>query len=108
MSKKNVIKRWQVKTGSIDVVGVKADSPMEAATLVFEQLYEDSKIESENRLYNIGVIVECIDMDRVKIDPENNIFYVLSSKVLANAGLHSLCVEAETILEEIMDEEKRS
>lgn len=107
-SKKNVIKRWQVKTGSIDVVGVQADSPMEAATLVFEQLHEDSKIESENRLYNIGIIVECIDLDNVRQDPDNNTYYVLSSKVLANAGLHNLSRDAETIIQEIMDEEERS
>lgn len=101
-------RRWQVKTGSIDIVGVEADSAMEAATLVFEQLHEDSKIESENRLYNIGVLVECIDMEGVKTDPENNIFYVLSSIVLANAGLHNLCKDAEYILKELMNEEERS
>ena len=59
-----MIKRWRVKTGSIDVVGVKADTPMEAATKVFDQLKEDSKIESENRLFNIGIITECSDIER--------------------------------------------
>jgi len=107
MIRRNVTRRWQVKTGSINVIGVSADSPMEAATLVFEQLHEDSKIESENRLYNIGVIVECIDIEGVKTDPENNTFYVLSSKVLANAGLHNLSRDAEEIIKELMSEEER-
>jgi len=102
-----VNRRWRVKTGTIDVVGVEADSPMEAATKVFDQLKEDSKIEIENRLYNIGVITECIDLDRYKKQPENNIFYVLTSKVLANAGLHSLCKDMEQFMKEVDDEEKR-
>lgn len=105
--RKSVKKRWRVKTGTIDVVGVEADSPMEAATLVFDQLKEDAKVESENRLYNIGIIIECIDMDRYKQDPDNNIFYVLSSKVLANAGLHSLSKQMEEFMEDFEDEEKR-
>jgi len=90
-----VKRRWRVKTGSIDVVGVVADIPMEAATMVFDQLKKDAKIEAENRLYNIGSIIECSDLDRYKHDPENNIFYVSSSKVLANAGLHSLSKQME-------------
>ena len=102
-----MIRRWRVKTGSIDVVGVEAESPMEAATKVFDQLKEDAKIESENRLYNIGIVIECIDMDRYKKDPDNNIFYVLSSKVLANAGLHSLCNDMEKFMKEYEDEEER-
>lgn len=100
-------KRWRVKTGTIDVVGVEADSPMEAATKVFDQLKEDAKVEPENRLYNIGILIECIDMDRYKKDPDNNIFYVLSSKVLANAGLHQLCNDMEAFMKEYEDEEKR-
>lgn len=95
--KKNVTKRWRVKTGSIDIVGVEADSPMEAATQVFDLLNEESKIEPENRLYNIGLIVECVDIDRVKQDPDNNTFYVLSSLVLANAGLHNLSKELQEL-----------
>jgi len=106
-SKKSVTKRWRVKTGTIDVVGVEADSPMEAATKVFDQLKEDTKIESENRLFNIGMITECSDLDRYRKDPENNIFYVLTSKVLANAGLHSLCKDMETFMKGYIDEEKR-
>lgn len=100
-------KRWRVKTGSIDVVGVEADTPMEAATQVFDQLKEDAKIESENRLYNLGIITECSDIDKCRKDPGNNIFYVLTSKVLANAGLHSLCKDMEKFMEDYIDEEKR-
>ena len=99
-----MIKRWRVKTGTIDVVEVSAETPMEAATKVFDQLKEDAKIEPENRLYNIGVITECIDLDRYKTDPDNNIFYVLTSKVLANAGLHHLCRDMESFMKEIEDE----
>jgi len=95
--RKSVIKRWRVKTGSIDIVGVEADSPMEAATKVFELLHEESKIEPENRLYNIGLIVECLDIDKVKKDPDNNTFYVLSSLVLANAGIHELSKELQEL-----------
>jgi len=102
-----VTKRWQVRTGSIDVVGVEAESPMEAAIKVFDQLKEDAKIETENRLFRIGVIIECRDMDRYRKDPENNTFYVLSSKVLANAGLHSLCNDMEKFMKEYSDEEER-
>ena len=102
-----MIKRWRVKTGTINIVGVEADSPMEAATQVFEQLNQDSKIESENRLYNIGMIIECIDIDRYKQEPEDNTFYVLSSTVLANAGIHHLCRDLEAIEKgNIYDEEE--
>ena len=80
---------------------------MEAATKVFDQLKEDSKIESENRLFNIGIITECSDIERCRKDPENNIFYVLTSKVLANAGLHSLCKDMETFMKGLEDEEER-
>ena len=106
-SKKSVTKRWRVKTGTIDIVGVEADNPMEAATKVFDQLKEDAKIETENRLFRIGVIIECSDIDRCRQDPTNNTFYVLSSKVLANAGLHSLCKDMETFMKENIDEEER-
>lgn len=100
-------KRWQVKTGSIDIIGVEADSPMEAATLVFEHLNKekDSYYNEDNRLYNVGMIVECVDMDNYKKDPENNIFYVLTSKVFANAGLHHFCKDMEHI-ERMEDEEE--
>ena len=106
-----MIKRWQVKTGTIDIVGVEADSPMEAATKVVEQLHQDSKVDplfgEENRLYNVGLITECIDIDRYKKDPENNIFYVLTSKVFANAGLHTFCNDMEEIERMEEDEEER-
>lgn len=105
--RKSVKRRWRVKTGTIDVIGVEADSPMEAATMVFDQLKEDAKIETENRLYNIGIIIECTDIDLYKQDPDNNTFYVLSSKVLANAGLHSLSQQMEEFMEDFEDEEKR-
>lgn len=109
-SKKNVTRRWQVKTGSIDVIGVEADSPMEAATVLFEQLNDDSKINTfygeDNRLYNVGMLVECIDMDRYKKDPENNTFFLLTSQVFANAGLHHFCKDME-LIEKVQDEEER-
>ena len=103
-------KRWQVKTGTIDIIGVEADSPMEAATKVFEQLHNDSKVDplfgEESRLYNVGLITECIDIDRYKINPEENIFYVLTSKVFANAGLHNFCKDMEEIERMKEDEEE--
>lgn len=103
-------RRWQIKTGSIDVIGVEAETPMEAATTLFEQLNDDSKINTfygeNNRLYNVGMIVECIDMDNYKKDPENNTFFVLTSKVFANAGLHHFCHDMEEI-ERMLDEEER-
>ena len=91
-------KRWQVRTGSIDVVGVEAESPMEAATKVFDQLKEDAKIETENRLFRIGVIIECRDMDRYRKDPENNTFYVLSSKVLSAENLLISCLPFSSVI----------
>lgn len=102
-------KRWQIKSGSINIIGVEADSPMEAATRVFEQLNDESIITStygeQTRLHNVGLIVECIDIDRYKDDPDNNIFFVLTSKVFANAGLHHLCQDMEEI-ERMQDEEE--
>lgn len=87
--------RWKVTTGSIDIIGVEAETPMEAATKVFETIHKEGKIEKYNRIYNIGLVTECTDIDNYKKDPNNNIFYVLSSKVLANAGLHSISRELE-------------
>lgn len=88
-------KQWRVKSGTVDIINVEAETPMEAATLVFEQLHQDSKIEAENRLYNIGLLVECSDMKHARKDPENYTFYVLSSQALANAGLHKLSKQLE-------------
>lgn len=102
-----MIKHWQVKTGSIDITGVQAETPIEAATRVFDMLREDAKIEAENRLYNIGMIVECIDLQEARKDPENNTFYILSSNVLANAGLYTLAKEMDDYVKEYMNEEKR-
>jgi len=101
-----VIKHWRVKTGTIDITGVNAETPMEAATLVFDMLRQDAKIESENRLYNIGMIVECIDVEKYKEDPNKNTFYVLSSKVLANAGLYSLAKDMDDFIKEYCNEKK--
>jgi hypothetical protein len=102
-----VTKLWQVKTGTIDNFGIEADSPMEAATQVFEKLYNKSKEFSEepSGLYNVGVITECIDVHGYKKDPDNNTFYVLTSKVFANAGLHNFCKNMEE-MEELEDEEE--
>lgn len=99
-----MIKRWRVKTGTIDVVGVEAETPMEAATKVFDQLKEDAKIEPENRLFNIGVITECSDLEGCRKDPNRFTYYVLTSKVLANAGLHKLCHDMESFMKEYENE----
>ena len=90
-------KQWRVKTGTIDIINVEAETPMEAATLVVEQLHQDSKIESVNRLYNVGLLIECSDMKHARQDPDNHTFYVLASQVFANAGLHSLSRELEKL-----------
>lgn len=101
------MRRWRVKTGTIDIIGVDAESPMEAATKAFEIVHKEGKIERYNRMHNIGLLTECTDIDNYKKDPDNNIFYVLSSKVLANAGLHNISKELEFLERKMQNDKKK-
>jgi len=101
-------KLWKIRTGTIDVVGVTAESPMEAATLVFDQIKNEAKIDREDtRLFRIGLLTECTDMNLYKKNKAAATFYVLTSKVLANAGLHALSKQLSQI-EKKLDKKKKN
>jgi len=75
------MKSWRIKSKTIDVINVYADTPMEAATLLIEDLNRDSRIEVVNRIFNLDKKIECTDNT-------NNKFILSTSDVLANAGLY--------------------
>jgi len=110
LKKKNVSNRYKVVSGKIEVVGVEADSPMEAATKVFEEIYKEFKVEKVNRLLNVGILTEILDLDKYRKDPDNHTFFVLTSIALANAGLHNFSKELikaeQQIKEELTSEEE--
>lgn len=75
------MKSWRIKSKSIDIINVHADTPMEAATLLIEDFNRDSRIEEVNRIFNLDKRIECTDNN-------NNKFILNTSDVLANAGLY--------------------
>ena len=100
------MKKWSVKTGSIDIVGVSAENPSEAATLVFEQIKEESKIDTyDNRIFRIGLVTECIELNKSK-KIKDATYYVLTSKILANAVLHQLSKQMEDIEKKLDKKDK--
>lgn len=99
---------WRVRTGSIDVVGVTAEDPTEAATLVFDQIKrEHDHDEGDSRLFKIGLITECIDLELYPNNKEDATFYVLTSKILANSGLHALSKQMQQV-EKKIDRKKKN
>lgn len=102
------MKAWRVRTGSIDVVGVTAEDATEAATLVFDQIkreYENDK--NDSRLFRIGLITECIDIELYNKSKDDATYYVLTSKILANSGLHALSKQMQQV-EKKIDRKKKN
>jgi hypothetical protein len=96
------LKTWEITSGDLDHVEIEAESAMEAATQVVEGY-------SKHVDFDLGFIIECRDVEMCKTSPEDGTYFVLSSTVLANAGMHiasALYAEAEkTALEELYEEE---
>lgn len=92
------MKMWRVRTGSIDVVGVTAEDPTEAATLVFDQIKrEHDNDQGDRRLFKIGLITECIDLELYQKNKDDATYYVLTSKILANSGLYALSKQMQKV-----------
>jgi len=96
------LKTWEITSGDLDHVEIEADNAMEAATQVVEEY-------SKHADFDLGFIMECRDVEMCKTSPEDGTYFVLSSTVLANAGMHmasALYAEAEkTAMEELYEKE---
>lgn len=96
------MKTWEITSGDLDHVEVQAENAMEAATQVVEEY-------SKHVEFDLGFIIECRDVELCKTSPEDGTSFVLSSTVLANAGLHlasAFYEQAEkTAMEELYEEE---
>lgn len=96
------MKTWEITSGDLDHVEVQAENAMEAATQAVEEYAKHAD-------FDLGFIIECRNTEVCKTSPEDGTYFVLSSTVLANAGMYmasAMYAQAEkTAMEELYDEE---
>tara|TARA_B100000214_G_scaffold248641_1_gene182672 strand:- start:1069 stop:1386 length:318 start_codon:yes stop_codon:yes gene_type:complete len=82
---------------------VAAEEPEEAATLAFEEVLE--KYKSNTEVSPVFTVLN-ISMSMDKMDIGDNLTFVYSPTVLANAGMHKTSKELQSIIENLKSNER--